>query len=297
MYLPRGAERKRATVVFLLPSLVGVVAFCLLPIVATLVFSLMDYDILRPVQDMRFVGLKNFVRILTGTEFRNVLAHTSTYIALYLPLILLTSLAQGLLLNHSFRGRSVFRVIFYLPVITSWVAAAVVWQWVLSGRYGLLNQLLSSMGIQGPSWLSSVTWAMPGVVIAAVWKDTGYYALMVLAALKSIDHSYYEAAQIDGAGKARQFFSITLPLISPTLFLLLVINVVYGFQVFDSVFIMTGGGPGNATIVFLERIYRYAFTQYKMGVASAYSWILFVIILVLTAIQFALQRRWVTYDA
>ena len=297
MYLPRGAERKRATAVFLLPSLVGVIVFCLVPIAATLAFSLMDYDILRPLQDIRFAGLTNFVRVLTGTEFRQVLVHTLTYLALYLPLILLTSLAQGLLLNHGFRGRGAFRVIFYLPVITSWVAAAVVWQWVLSGRYGLLNQLLVPLGIQGPSWLSSTAWAMPGIVIAAVWKDTGYYALMVLAALKSIDRDYYEAAQIDGAGKVRQFFAITLPLISPTMFLLLVINVVYGFQVFDSVFIMTGGGPGNATIVFLERIYKYAFTQYKMGMASAYSWILFVIILIFTAIQFGLQRKWVTYDA
>jgi len=297
MYLPRDTERRRATVIFLLPSLLGVIVFCLVPIVATLGFSLMDYDTLRPMQDMVFVGLKNFVRIFTGTEFWQVLTHTFTYLALYLPMILLTSLAQGLLLNRHFRGRGAFRVIFYLPVITSWVAAAVVWQWVLSGRYGLLNQMLMAIGVRGPSWLASTAWAMPGIVIAAIWKDTGYYALMVLAALKSIDRGYYEAAQIDGAGKVRQLCSITLPLISPTLFLLLVINIIYGFQVFDSVFIMTGGGPGNATIVFLERIYKYAFTQYKMGVAAAYSWILFIIILILTAIQFGLQKRWVNYDA
>ena len=138
---------------------------------------------------------------------------------------------------------------------------------------------------------------MPGVVIAALWKDTGYYALMVLAALKSIDPAYYEAASIDGAGGGRKFLSITLPLITPTLFLLLVINVIYGLQVFESVLIMTDGGPGGATTVFVERIFKYAFKQYKMGMASAYSWILFVLIFAFTLVQFWMQKKWVNYDA
>ncbi len=297
MYLPKSAKRTSATALFLAPSLIGLIVFCLIPILASFVFSFMDYDLLRPLGAMKLVGFKNYTRILTGKEFTQVLTHTLTYLGLYLPAILVTSLVQGLILNQSFRFRGFFRVVFYMPVITSWVAAAVVWQWVLSGKYGLLNQMLASVGIQGPAWLSSPTWAMPGIVIAAVWKDTGYYALMVLAALKSIDPGYYEAAQIDGAGPLKRFTKITLPLISPTLFLLLVINVIYGLQVFDSVFIMTGGGPGNSTTVFLERIYRYAFNQYKMGMASAYSWVLFALIMVFTLIQFALQRKWVNYDA
>ncbi|MDR0897994.1 MAG: sugar ABC transporter permease [Oscillospiraceae bacterium] len=297
MYMPRNAARRRATALLLLPSMVGLGLFCLLPILASFGFSFLDYDILRPLSAIEFVGVDNYRRILTGREFRAVLTHTLTYLALYLPFIMLASLAQGMLLNRSFRGRGAFRVVFYMPVITSWVAAAVVWQWVLSGRYGLMNQILAALGIQGPSWLSSPTWAMPGVVIAALWKDTGYYALMVLAALKSLDASYYEAADIDGAGFWRKFTGITLPLISPTLFLLLVINIIYGLQVFDSVFIMTDGGPGGATTVFLERIYRYAFSQYKMGMASAYSWVLFALILVFTVVQFGMQRKWVHYDA
>jgi len=161
----------------------------------------------------------------------------------------------------------------------------------------MLNQILSTIGIEGPAWLSSQSWAMPGIVMTAVWKDAGYYALMVLAALKSIDTSYYEAAAIDGAGPVRRFFGITLPLLSPTLFLLVVINVIYGLQVFEAVLIMTDGGPGGATTVFLERIYKYAFNQYKMGMASAYSWILFLFILAFTVLQFKLQKKWVNYDA
>lgn len=297
MYLPKSSGRRSATTLFLLPSLIGLVVFCLVPIVASLIFSFTNYDILRPMDSMQWVGLDNFKSILTGREFPKVLEHTLTYLALYLPLILITSVMQGLVLNHAFRGRGFFRTVFYTPVITSWVAAAVVWQWVLSGKYGLMNQILLAFGISGPSWLASPTWAMPGVVIAAIWKDTGYYALMVLAALKSIDPAYYEAASIDGAGGVRKFFGITLPLISPTLFLLTVMNVIYGLQVFDSVLIMTDGGPGGATMVFLERIYKYAFKQYKMGMASAYSWILFVLIGIFTVVQFRLQRKWVNYDA
>lgn len=297
MYIPKNAGRRRTTVLFLLPSLIGVVVFCLLPIGASILFSVMDYDLLRPMSSMEFVGLRNFTRILTGREFPKVLAHTFGYLGMYLPLILLTSVAQALILNKTFRGHGLFRTVCYTPVITSWVAAAVVWTWVLSGKYGLLNQLLAYVGITGPAWLSSTKWAMPGIVIAAVWKDAGYYALMVLAALKSIDPTYYEAAAMDGASGWKKLTSITLPLISPTLFLLIVINIIYGLQVFDSVLIMTDGGPGGATTVFLERIYKYAFVQYKMGLASAYSCILFVLILIFTAIQFWLQKKWVNYDA
>ncbi len=297
MYIPNNAKKRTATVVFLLPSLIGILGFCLLPMIASAIFSLMDYDLLMPMESMTFVGLNNFVRILGGSEFPKVLAHTCTYLVLYLPLIMLTSVGEALILNRSFRGHGLFRTVCYTPVITSWVAAAVVWQWVLSGKYGLINQILESIGITGPAWLNSKDWAMPGVVLAAVWKDTGYYALMVLAALKSIDVSCYEAADIDGAGGFRKLVSITLPLISPTLFLLIVINVIYGLQVFDSVLIMTNGGPGGATTVFLERIYKYAFKQYKMGLASAYSWILFALILIFTLVQFRLQRKWVNYDA
>ena len=294
MYLPKNSHRRTAAVVFIAPSLAGLFVFLLIPILSSLGISLLNYDMLAGTFD--WIGLKNFTRILTGRELPQVLLHTLTYLGLYLPLILAAALAEGMLLNHAFKGRQVFRTIFYLPVITSWVAAAVLWEWVLSGKYGMLNQMLAAIGITGPAWLSSRVWAMPGIVIAAIWKDTGYYTLMVLAGLKSIDPVYYEAADIDGAGPVRRFFRITLPLLSPTLFLLIVINVISGLQVFEPVLIMTEGGPGGATTVFLERIYQYAFGQYKMGMASAYSWILFLIILAFTAVQFRLQKRWVNYD-
>ncbi|MGB4658705.1 MAG: sugar ABC transporter permease, partial [Mobilitalea sp.] len=219
------------------------------------------------------------------------------YLLMYIPVIMLTSLGMGLLLSKSFKGHSIIRIIFYTPVITSWVAASVVWKWILSGKFGFINQAFAVVGIQAPAWLSDPSWAMVGIVIVAIWKDTGYYALFFLAAIKGIDFTYYEAANIDGARWYQKLFRITLPMISPTIFLLFVYNVIAGFQVFDSVQIMTTGGPAGATTVMMERVYKYGFKMYQMGYAAAWSWVLFIIILIVTIIQFTLQRKWVNYDS
>jgi multiple sugar transport system permease protein len=157
--------------------------------------------------------------------------------------------------------------------------------------------MLAAVGIEGPSWLNNPQWAMPGVVLAAVWKDTGYYALILLAALKGIDKGYYEAALIDGASYMQRFWRITLPLVTPTLFLLVVINVIAGFQVFESIYIMTEGGPAGATRVPVEQVYRNAFTYYRMGYASAVAWILGFVIMIATAIQFRVEKKWVNYES
>lgn len=296
LYIQNNLHKKVTIGLFLLPAVGGLVVFSLLPILSSLLISTLKYDILKPLRDIQFVGLKNFGELLGGQELYSVLSHTLYYMVLYIPLILISSLLMANLLNQDFKGLGFYKVLFYIPVVTSWVAGAVIWRWVLNGEYGFLNQWLGYIGIDGPNWLSDKTWAMPGVVIAAIWKDTGYYALIFLAALKGIDKTYHEAAQIDGAGKWQRFSRITLPLISPTVFLVIILNVIGGFQVFDSVFVMTGGGPANATTVIVERIYRNAFRFYKMGLASAYSWILFVVIFGVTALQFWLQKRWVNYD-
>ena len=297
MYSSSAADKRLTIILFLLPAVVGLLVFCMLPMFASIIYSMLDYDILKPMDQIRFVGFDNFQKIIKGKELYETGSHTLKYVALYVPAVMIAALFQALLINRSFRGRAVYRTIFYTPVITSWVAAAVVWKWLLNGKVGLFNQALLIFNIQGPNWLNDRNWAMVGIVIAAIWKDAGYFALMIYAALKSIDISYFEAAAIDGAGPVRRLFNITLPLISPTIFLLLVTNVIGSLQVFESVFIMTGGGPANATTVFLERIYRYAFKLYKLGVASAFSWILFILILVFTLFQFVLQKRWVNYDA
>ena len=200
-------------------------------------------------------------------------------------------------LKKILKGITVFRIMYYIPVLTSWVAASLIWKWVLSPQYGILNQLLGYIGISGPGWLTDKVWAMPAIVLASVWKDMGFYGLFLLSGLKAIDTGYYEAATVDGAGKMKQFFSITLPLLSPSMFFCIIMALINAFQLFPQVQIMTEGGPNGATQVMVERIYTYGFKYFKMGYASAYSWLLFVIIFILTLIQMKLQNKWVHYES
>ena len=296
MYFANQNKKRAAIFFFLLPSLFGVIVFALLPIVASLLYSFLEYDILKPLSQARWIGFENYRSLFSGKEMWLALWHTVQYILYYVPAVLLLALGQALLLNRSFKGSTIYRVIFYTPVITSWVAAAVIWKWLLSGKFSPINQALTGIGLYAPAWLVDSNWAMAGISLAAMWKDCGYFALLILAAMKSIDKSYYEAATIDGAGAGTQFFKITLPLISPTLFLLLVTIVIGSFQVFDSVQIIMAGLPNSATTVMMERIYNYGFKRYEMGNAAAWSWVLFLIILFFTQLQFWLQKKWVNYD-
>jgi len=178
------------------------------------------------------------------------------------------------------------------------VAGSLIWKWLLSRDYGPVNEILSWVGIQGPAWLQDPVWAMPGIVIASVWKDMGFFALIMLGGLQAINPTYYEAAQIDGAGYWLRFTRITLPLLSPVLFFIMIICIINSFQLFPQVMIMTtDAGPHGATQAMVERIYKYAFKYYKMGYASSFSWILFVIIFLFTIVQMKLQKKWVHYDA
>lgn len=286
---------------FMLPSVLGMIIFSFLPIVISVVISLTDWNGLDHLNGQTLksciVGLDNYSRILQSTEFWSVLLHTVYYIVLYIPLVLVMSLFIASILNRNIRGIGVFRVLYYIPVLTSWVAASLIWKWVLSPQYGVVNQLLGYIGITGPNWLTDKIWAMPAIVLASVWKDMGFYGLFLLSGLKAIDPGYYEAARVDGAGRIRQFFSITIPLLTPSLFFCVIMALINAFQLFPQVQIMTEGGPNGATQVMVERIYTYGFKYFKMGYAAAYSWILFVIIFLLTLVQMKLQRKWVHYES
>lgn len=287
---------KRLTIfLFLLPSLVGLVLFSIIPIGTSLYLSLTEWDIIGG--PPKFQGLKNYLQILASEEMTRVLGNTLYFIVLYIPLILITSILVAMLLNNKLPGIGVYRTIYYIPVLTSWVAAALLWKWLLNPKYGAVNAMLGMLGIQGPSWLQDKVWAMPGVVLASIWKDMGYFSLIILAGLQGINQSYYEAAEIDGANGFARFRFITLPLVTPTLFFVMVICIINSFQLFPQVMVMTEGGPGGATQVFVERIYNYAFRYYKMGYAASLSWILFVFIFVATIVQLRMQKRWVHYDS
>lgn len=291
---------------FLLPSLIGFLVFSILPIIATLFISLTSWDGLsrltlvsnfKGFMGTYFVGFGNYQTLFANGEIAKVLLNTTKFVVLYIPLMIVVSLAVAGILNSKLPGIGFFRVVYYIPVITSWVAGSLIWRWVFNPQYGIFNSMLALIGIEGPKWLQSPEWAMPAIVIASVWKDMGYFGLMLLAGLQGINREYYEAASIDGAGRVKKFFKITLPLLSPTLFFVLIISMINSFQIFPQVVIMTpDGGPGGSTMVMVERIYKYGFKYYQMGMASSISWILFIIIMVLTFIQLKLQNKWVNYD-
>ena len=286
---------------FLLPSLIGMLIFSMLPLIISALISLTDWNGLAKLTGPgffreHFIGLENYKKILTSAEFWRALGNTAEYIILYIPLMLAASLLVATLLSQARRGIGFFRVVYYIPVLTSWVAASLIWKSVLSPQYGALNGILSIFGIQGPGWLTDEKWAMPAIVLVSVWKDMGFFGLILLSGVIGINRAYYEAAELDGANGWVKFTAITLPLLTPSIFYVLIVGMINAFQLFPQIMIMTGGGPNGATQVMVERIYNYGFRYYRMGYASAFSWILFAIIMVFTAIQMKGQERWVHYD-
>ncbi len=291
---------------FILPSFLGLVCFSLVPILASLAISMSGWDGLTKLTlftDIQaffstfFIGLNNFSDIFRSGEFWKVLKNTLYFIVLYLPLIVIFSILVGNILNKKYRGIGFFRVLYYIPVLTSWIAGALIWKWVLSPQYGIINEILALVGIEGPKWLQSEVWAMPSIVLASIWKDVGYFGLIFLGGLQGINPSYYEAAEIDGASGWQKFRRITLPLLSPVTFFVVIICIINSFQLFPQVMVMAkDAGPNGATQVLVERIYKYAFKYHKMGYAAALSWVLFAIIFIFTTIQLKLQKRWVYYD-
>ena len=242
---------------FLLPSLIGMLVFSLLPLAISGIISLTDWNgldqLLTPgMFQEHFIGVDNFKAILSSDEFWQVLGNTCYYIVLYIPFMLIASLPVAQLLSQRRRGVTAFRVIYYIPVLTSWVAASLIWKTVLSPKYGALNNLLAVLGIEGPGWLLDETWAMPAVVLVSVWKDMGFFGLILLSGMISIDRGYYEAAELDGAGAWTKFLRITLPLMTPSIFYVLIVSLINAFQLFPQIMIMTDGGHKSWWSVFIN---------------------------------------------
>ena len=277
---------------FMLPSAVPLALFVLGPMVAAAWISLTEWNLLAPAQ---WVGLENYANLLTDPETAEVFLHTLYYIVGYLPLVYIGGLAIALALNTALHGRTLLRGVYFLPVITSWIVVALVWRWLLNPSNGVVNTVLAFFGIDGPGWWTDPAWAMPSIILASAWKDLGFVMVILLAGLQAIDPELVDAARVDGAGWWRRLFSITLPLLSPATFFVIVISLINGFQVFDQVYAMTGGGPGGATQVVVQQIYDLTFRYGKAGEASALSWLLFVVILAVTVVQIRGQRKWVNY--
>jgi multiple sugar transport system permease protein len=277
---------------FLLPSAIPLVLFVLGPMVAAAWVSLHKWNLISP---MKFIGLDNYSDLLTNPDTASVFLHTAYYIVGYLPLVYVGGLALALVLNTALKGRAFWRGVYFLPVVTSWIVVALVWRWLLNPGNGVVNAVLGFVGIDGPGWWSDPAWAMPSIIIASAWKDLGFVMVILLAGLQAIPTEMYDAAKVDGAGWWRQLWSITLPLLSPSTFFVVVISLINGFQVFDQVYAMTGGGPAGASEVVVLQIYDLTFRYGRAGEASALSWILFAVVLAVTVIQVRGQKRWVHY--
>jgi len=277
---------------FLAPSLLGFLIFTVGPTLASLVLSFTSWDLIG---SPRFVGLDNYREILRDAIFARVAVNTVAYSGGVVPLLVVVSLALALALNAPFKGRTLFRTAFFLPVVSSTVAVAMVWRWIYS-PFGAINTVLVALGLPAVGWLTTTEWAMPAVILMSVWQSMGYSMVVYLAGLQSIPQHLYDAAAVDGATGWRRFRYITLPLLSPTTFFVVVMAVISGFQVFGQVYMLTGGGPAFATSTIVYHIYERAFLALHMGYASALAWVLFAAIFGLTLIQLRLQRTWVTYE-
>ena len=275
------------------PWLIGFICFSALPMLASLIISFTEWDMLSKPE---WVGFENYKTLF----FEDPLALHSLNITILftivsIPLNIVFGLALAMLLNTSIRGLAIFRTIFYLPAILSGVAVALMWRWIFSTEFGLLNALLSMIGIEGPAWLTDRIWVLPSFVIMRLWS-VGGGMIIYLAGLQSIPTNLYEAANIDGANWWHRTRFITLPMLSPTIFFQLIVGFIFSMQIFTEAFIMTNGGPADASLFYLLYLYRQAFQYFDMGYASALAWVLFVVILVLTIILFKTGKSWVYYE-
>lgn len=279
---------------FLLPNLLGFLVFTFFPVLAALLISFTSWDLLRP---PTWVGLANYQRLVEDPIFHRVLRNTVLYVLGTVPVQMLLALLVAMALNRRIPGRLFFRTAYFMPVVASTVAVALVWRWIFHADFGLLNSALYMLGVNDPpNWLSSTRWALPAIVIMSIWQQIGFSMVLFLAGLQAVPAHLYEAAKIDGANGWHRFRFVTVPMLSSTTFFVLVISVINSFQVFDQAFIMTEGGPANATNTLVFNIYRYAFQFFQMGYATAMAWVLFAIIFVVTVVQFRYQRQWVHYD-
>lgn len=272
-----------SALLFLSPTLLVFGAFILFPVIFSFYLSFHQWNMFST--DTKFVGLDNYIRLFQNEEFWEVLKNTVIYTFGTIPLNMIFSLMVAYILNKKIVGKKLLRTLFFAPVIISPVAAAVVWRWLYDPNFGIFNYFIGLFGFNPVNWLNEPTAAMVALIIMGVWKTFGYNMVLFSAGLQGIPENYYEAAQIDGAGWWAKFWHITVPMLAPTTFFILIMSVISSFQVFDIVYVLTSGGPLGSTKVLVFYIYEYAFKFFEMGYASAMSYFLFLILFILTLLQ------------
>lgn len=278
---------------FLLPNILGFLAFNVFPVLFAIGMSFTRWDL---ISKPAFVGLGNYQRLFLEDEsFRIAVKNTLIFTGLSVPAVTIISLILANALNQKIRGTTFYRTAYFLPVVSSTVAVALVWAWFFNPDFGLANDILLKLGLPKFKWLASSATALPSIVMVSVWRGIGPSTVIFLAGLQGIPEELYDAGKIDGANSRQLFRYITLPMLSPTTFFVIVVSIIGSFQVFDLVYIMTGGGPGRASLVIVYYIYQNAFRWFRMGYAASVAFVLFIVIFVLTLIQIRLSGRWVHY--
>lgn len=292
----RGSRRRNLRGwMFIGPVVLGTLIFNVLPVAPTLVTSFTDWDGLSA---PNFTGVANYKEMFSGQDplFGKSLINTAIYTVGYVPVGIIIGIALALLVNNRLRGMAVIRALIFLPYVTSLVAVGVVSRWVFSDQYGIINAILATVGITGPHWLGEPGAAMAAVIATAIWANMGFNMIIVLAGLQGVPETLIEAATLDGAGPFSRFVHVTLPFLTPTIFMLLILQTIGSFQVFALILVMTGGGPGDGTYVYIYHLWYEAFTLRRMGYASALAIVLFAVLLAVTWIQNRLSKRWVFYQ-
>ena len=280
---------------FILPWIVGFIGLTFIPMLASLYFSFTKYSIIRPPV---FTGLANYTRAFSGQDrlFYTSLLRTARFALYYVPVGVIISLVLAVMLNQHLRGTTIYRTLFFLPTLTPAAASTLLWSWLLNPEVGPINYMLYRAGIEAPRWLASREWALPSIVMIAIWGTVGGSRMIIfLAGLQGVPQELYDAASIDGASGWHRFRHVTFPMISPVIFFNVILTAIASFRVFTFAFMATNGGPAYATWFYMLHLYTMAFRSLNMGYASALAWVLFVIVLVFTLLQFRLSQRWVFY--
>ncbi len=294
-HVSRARREERLFYLFVTPWLIGLTLFWGGPILASLGLSFTDWSGVN-LSDLELIGFENYRTLFADDLFWESVGHTVFYAVGSVTLGTLFALVLAILLNQKIPFLPFFRSVFYLPSVTAGVAVALVWIWILNPSVGLLNYGLGLVGIDGPKWLQSSDWVIPALIIMSLFR-VGPSMIILLAGLQDIPESLYEAAEIDGAGRWAKLRNVTLPMLSPALFFVLVVSTVGSFQIFTEIRIMTQGGPGTSSFVMVWYLWQQAFVYLRMGFASAVSWILFIVIMALVGLQFWIGSRWVYYES
>ncbi|MCY3897809.1 MAG: sugar ABC transporter permease [Caldilineaceae bacterium] len=286
-----GTKRFLTMLAFISPWIIGFLAFFVYPLLLSLYYSFTEYNLLQP---PKWVGLQNYSNLTEDTHYQNAVGNTVYFVAFSVPLGVLTAFIIAFLLNQQLRLRVLLRMIFYIPIVVPISATAILWMWIFNSNWGLLNNLLALIGIQGPSWLGSPSWSKPSLIIMQLWL-VGGSVLIFLAALQDVPRALYDAAMVDGANAIRRVWHVTIPMVTPAILFSLLTGMIAAFQTFANAWIMTDGGPIRSTEFYVLYLYDNGFRFFRMGYASAMAWILFGVVVVVTMILFRTSARWVYY--